>query len=158
MMTPAGKVTILYTFPLSCLGAGPLVQDTAGNFYGTTAVNGTYNSGAVFKMTPQHVVTILHSFGQSGDGSNPNSTVVIGPDGNLYGTTPQGGTKDAGVLYQLAPDGSTYTILHHFYDGSVANDGYQPNAPLILGADNNLYGTTAWGGTANLGVIFKMVP
>jgi uncharacterized repeat protein (TIGR03803 family) len=83
MMTPAGKVTILYTFPLSSLGAGPLVQDVAGNFYGTTDLNGTYSSGTVFKMTPQHVVTILHSFGQSGDGSSPNSTVVIGPDGNL---------------------------------------------------------------------------
>jgi uncharacterized repeat protein (TIGR03803 family) len=158
MMTPAGNVTILYTFPLFTLGAGPMIQDAAGNFYGTTDLNGTYNSGTVFKMTSQYVVTILHSFGGSGDGFGPDNGVVIGPDGNLYGTTPQGGTKDAGVIYQLAPDGSTYTILHHFYDGSVANDGYQPNAPLIVGTDNNLYGTTRWGGSANLGVIFKIVP
>lgn len=109
-------------------------------------------------MTPQHVVTILHPFGGSGDGSEPDTAVVIGRDGNLYGTTPQGGTHDAGVIYQLTPDGSSYTILHHFYDGSVANDGYEPQAPLIVGADNNLYGTTLWGGSANLGVIFKIVP
>jgi len=157
MMTPAGKVTNLYTFPFT-FGLGPLVQDAAGNFYGTTDLNGTYSSGTVFKMTPQHVVSILHSFGQKPDGSDPDTTVVIGPHGNLYGTTPTGGTAGGGVVYQLAPDGSSYTVLHNFYDGSVNNDGYYPQSALIVGADNNLYGTTNGGGSANLGVVFKIVP
>jgi uncharacterized repeat protein (TIGR03803 family) len=158
MMTPGGEVKNLYTFSGYTVGVGPLVQDAAGNFYGTTDYNGTYNEGTVFKMTPQYVVSILYSFGESPDSNQDPNTVVVGPDGNLYGTTTYGGTKNAGVIYQLAPDGSTYTILHHFYDGSVANDGYGPVAPLVVGADKNLYGTTAGGGSANLGVIFKIVP
>jgi uncharacterized repeat protein (TIGR03803 family) len=155
MLTPGGTLTTLYTFPGITYGVGPLVQDAAGNFYGATQLNGTYSDGIVFKMTPQHTVTILHSFGASGDGFFPNA-VVIGPDGNLYGTTTGGGSKDAGVLYQLSTDGSTYNIVHHFFDGSIQNDGYSPEGALLVGSDNNLYGVTLDGGSLGLGVIFKV--
>jgi uncharacterized repeat protein (TIGR03803 family) len=158
MMTPAGEVTILYTFPLFTVGVGPLVQDAGGNFYGATDLNGAHSAGTVFKMNPQHQVSLLHSFGQKPDGTDPGTTVVIGPDGNLYGTTPSGGTAGAGIVYRLVPDGSSYRVLHNFYDGSVTNDGYGPGGPLIVGADNNLYGTTTAGGSVGLGVIFKIVP
>jgi uncharacterized repeat protein (TIGR03803 family) len=44
------------------------------------------------------------------------------------------------------------TTLHTF----DATDGYQPEAPMIQGADGNFYGTTELGGTSGLGIVFKM--
>jgi uncharacterized repeat protein (TIGR03803 family) len=153
-MTPAGVVNNLYSFS-STYGQGPLIQDAAGNFYGATALNGAYSGGTVFKMTPQYNVTILHSFGQKPDGANPY-TPVIGPDGNLYGTTNNEGVNDGGVIYQLSTDGSTYNVLHYFDDGSIQNDGWEPSGGLVLGSDNNFYGTTVGGGSTELGTLFEL--
>ena len=52
----------------------------------------------------------------------------------------------------------TYSVLHNFGDGSVANDGAEAQANLTLGTDGNFYGTTPFGGSANLGTVFKMTP
>jgi uncharacterized repeat protein (TIGR03803 family) len=156
-MTPSGDVTTLYSFP-STYVAAPLIQDAAGNFYGTTHFGGSANLGTVFKMTPQYVISILHSFGQGKDGSSPDAAVVFGPNGNLYGTTDYGGTANRGTIFELAPDGSSYSILHNFNDGSVSNDGIFPMAPVVVGSDNNLYGTTSEGGSAGFGVVFRISP
>ncbi len=155
-MTPSGTVTNVYTFPATTYGQGPLIQDASGNFYGATGLNGGYSGGTVFKMTPQYTVTILHAFGQKPDGMEPQ-TPVIGPNGNLYGTTLNGGKDDGGVLFELSTDGSTYNVLHYFSDGSIQNDGWEPTG-LVLGSDNNFYGTTAGGGSMDLGVIFELSP
>jgi hypothetical protein len=69
-----------------------------------------------------------------------------------------------GILYEITPDGSSYTILHNFKDGSIPNDGADPNGGLTLGADNNLYGATYAGGAYNpgpnggWGTLFKLSP
>ena len=158
-MTPSGDFTILYSFPSTYVGTGaPLIQDAAGNFYGTTHFSGSANLGTVFKMTPQYVVSILHSFGQGKDGSSPDAAVVFGPNGNLYGTTDYGGTANRGTIFELAPDGSSYSILHNFDDGSVSNDGIFPMAPVVVGSNNNLYGTTSEGGSVGSGVVFRISP
>ncbi|MBV8098839.1 MAG: hypothetical protein JOZ31_06755 [Verrucomicrobia bacterium] len=164
-MTPAGQVTFLYEFPgATDYCQAPLIQDANGNFYGSTIEGGTFSGkiggGYVFKMSPTFQVTILHQFGNGTDGSWP-SAVVLGPNGNLYGTTMFGGTgKPAGwgTVFELSTDGSSYTVLHNFADGSVPNDGRLPNSPLIVGSDNNLYGTTDVGGTTYGGTIFRISP
>ena len=169
MMTPAGAVTTLYTFN----GAGSptgwtLMQASDGTFYGTNTVIGTYNGGTVFKLTgtpPSVTVTVLHNFGQGTDGASPSGPVVVGPNGNLYGETSSGGTSGLGdgTVYEIAPDGSAYTVLHNFGDGSIPNDGVYPRGGLTLGPDNNLYGTTFQGGAydqaaAGGGTLFKLSP
>jgi uncharacterized repeat protein (TIGR03803 family) len=146
-MTPAGNVTIIYTFA-SGLSA-PLIQGIDGNFYGTNET--------VFKMTPDHVVTVLHTFGQGSDGASPNG-VVQGPTGNLYGVTQTGGTANFGIVYEVSTDGSSYNILHNFGDGSISHDGHNPGCVLVVGLDNNLYGTTPLGGVGNRGTIFRISP
>jgi uncharacterized repeat protein (TIGR03803 family) len=159
-MAPAGVVTNLYTFDGTAVGQGPLIQDAAGNFYGATNLNGTYSGGTVFKMTPQYTVTILHSFGErkeKPDGAAPY-TPVLGPDGNLYGTTNDLGINDGGVVFQLSTDGSTYDVLHYFKDRTIQHDGSNPSGPLILGSDNNFYGTTTGGGSMQLGTLFQLIP
>jgi uncharacterized repeat protein (TIGR03803 family) len=86
---------------------------------------------------------------------SPTGTVVQGPNGNLYGMTSGGGTVGGGTLFEISTDGKTFTILHNFGDASVPNDGVEPLGTLIVGKDGNLYGTTAGGGSAGLGTVFK---
>ena len=157
-MTPAGQVTSIYQFP----GAtdycdAPLIQDQNGNFYGVTIDGGTYGGGYAFKMSSTFQVTILHQFGKGKDASWPNG-VVLGPNGNLYGTSGFGGSKGRGAIFEVSTDGSFYKVLHNFADGSVPNDGEAPETGLTLGSDNNLYGTTNFGGSAGNGTIFRITP
>ena len=163
-ITPADALTILHKFQDGTVahdGAGPtasLVQGRDGNFYGTTLGGGSADYGVVFKITPAGAVTILHSFRDgtvADDGNTPLAALTLGTDGNFYGTTSSGGTTGAGTAFKITPAGAL-TILHSFGDGSVANDGAAPTAPLIQGTDGNLYGTTPEGGSAKNGVVFKM--
>jgi uncharacterized repeat protein (TIGR03803 family) len=155
-LTPAGQITF-YPQTLKLAVEGPLIQASDGNFYGMSGEGlfGMSSTPSVFSMTPSGVVTILHTFGQGSDGTFPWGTVVQAPNGNLYGTTSSGGTAGHGVLFEISTNGTSYTILHNFGDGSVANDGNFPTGTLIVGHDKNLYGTTEGGGSAGLGTVFK---
>jgi uncharacterized repeat protein (TIGR03803 family) len=159
-VTPTGAFTILHTFAGGRAdGAYPfagLVQGTDGNFYGTTYSGGASNAGTVFQLTPTGTLTILHTFvGGSADGSYPFAGLIQGTDGNLYGTTSQGGASNAGTVFQITPAG-TLTILHIFAGGGT--DGAVPFGRLFQGSDGNFYGTTTQGGVWNMGTVFQMTP
>lgn len=97
----------------------------------------------------------LHAFGGGSDGYYPRGNLIADAAGNFYGTTEGGGVSSVGgTVFKLAPDG-TETILHAFTGGS---DGETPYAGLVLDSAGNLYGTTISGGTAGLGVVFKVAP
>lgn len=136
-----------------------------GNYYGTTIDGGADASGKAYKLTPTGTYTFLHSFNDGtvvNDGVAPCGQLVLGPGGELYGVTCFGGgyyTKNSrgnGTAFKMTPAGAV-TILHSFSDGSVANDGWCAE-DIMLGRDGNFYGTTAYGGTADLGTVFKMTP
>jgi uncharacterized repeat protein (TIGR03803 family) len=78
--------------------------------------------------------------------------VIRDSAGNLYGTTYNGGTADAGVVFELDANGQE-TVLHNFTGGA---DGGNPYAGVIRDSAGNLYGTTEYGGAANLGAVFKV--
>jgi uncharacterized repeat protein (TIGR03803 family) len=165
-ITPLGAVTVLHNFGDGTVtndGATPLaglIQAGDGNFYGTTSAGGSNQKGTVFEITLQGTVTILHSFADgsvANDGATPEAALVQSSDSNFYGTTFAGGTANQGTVFKITPQGML-TILHNFSDGTVPNDGVNPEASLILGADGNLYGTTFNGGLAGHGTYFKMTP
>ena len=80
---------------------------------------------------------------------------MLGSDGDLYGTTREGGAFDFGMIFQLTPD-SVYTNLHSFSD--VDPDGAYPEALLTEGADGVFYGTTTMGGHNGFGTVFQITP
>jgi uncharacterized repeat protein (TIGR03803 family) len=91
-MTPAGGVTILYSFQYAEFPSR-LIQARDGNFYGTTFGDDIYAGGSIFRMTPTGALTILHTFNWIGaiDGSGPCGSLVQATDGDFYGTTCYGG-------------------------------------------------------------------
>jgi uncharacterized repeat protein (TIGR03803 family) len=150
-----GRETVLYNFTGGPDGRGPmagLVQDSAGNVYGTTLEGGTYGYGTVFKLDTTGKATVLHSFDYT-DGVAPYAGLVRDRAGSLYGTTNGGGTYGIGVVFKLDATGK-YTILHSFL--GYPSDGGNPYAGLIRDGAGNLYGTTS--APAPGGVVFKLDP
>ena len=154
-MTPDGTVTILHSFDFSG-GFSPmnaLVQGPDGNLYGTTANGGSSSvgGGTVFKMALDGTFTPLHAF--SGTEGTMPSALIVGQDGNLYGTT--GGLAliepgpAQGILYRLTPDG-TLTILHTF----AATDG-EGHSGLVQARDGSFYGTETYVGNGGAGIVYK---
>jgi uncharacterized repeat protein (TIGR03803 family) len=155
---PAQTLKALYSFTGAADGGDPfpaVIQDAAGNLYGTTDYAGAAFAGVVFKVSKTGKETVLYNFcSLTGctDGQYPYAPLVRDAAGNLYGTTQYGGASNIGVVFKLTPGGKE-TVLHSFTGGS---DGVYPYAGLYRDAAGNLYGTTENGGTANLGVVFKI--
>ena len=154
----SGNETTLYNFTGGADGGTPLgnlIFDSAGNLYGTTNAGGASGAGVVFKVDPSGNETVLYSFTGGSDGAYPLAGVILDSQGNLYGTTNNGGRSNAGVVFKIDPSG-VETVLHSFTGG--ADGGYPLWVVLALDPDGNLYGTTAFGGASNAGVVFKVIP
>jgi uncharacterized repeat protein (TIGR03803 family) len=175
-VTPSQAQTflLLHSFTGAEGGANPwagVTLDRAGNIYGTTT-NGGNEYGDVFKLSKvgsAWVVTPLHDFEGDTDGAGPYSTLRIGPDGGVYGTTQQGGITDncCGTVFKLSPPATVCktascpwveTILYRFQAG---NDGSRPYGGITLDQAGNIYGTTeAGGGTGctgpGCGTVYKL--
>jgi uncharacterized repeat protein (TIGR03803 family) len=106
--------------------------------------------------SPAQTLTTLTSFTGS-NGANPQSTLIQGIDGNLYGTTAQGGAHNSGgTVFKVTP-GGTLTTLYNFCSQSGCTDGANPSAGLVQASDGDFYGTTSAGGNiSNEGTVFKI--
>jgi uncharacterized repeat protein (TIGR03803 family) len=149
--------TTLYTFTNGNDGAQPfggLIQGTDGRLYGTAAIGGTNNNGTVFAMNSDGTgFAALYSFTGGSDGSTPQSRLIQGTDGRLYGTAAIGGTTNSGDVFALKPDGTDFITLYNFTGGS---DGLSPAGGLFQGTDVRLYGTTQNGGPTSFGTLFAI--
>jgi uncharacterized repeat protein (TIGR03803 family) len=151
--------SVLHTFTNSPDGAWPLpglIQDAAGNLYGTTFAGGTStgSNGTVFKVTKAGDETVLYNFTGSPDGDSPFSVLTRDGSGNFYGTTRSGGSFGFGTVFKVSNRGKK-TVLYNFSGGA---DGATPFAGVILDSAGNLYGTTYAGGASGVGVVFKLNP
>jgi uncharacterized repeat protein (TIGR03803 family) len=161
-LTPTGRLTTLANFQ-NRTGVIPwkLVQGRDGNFYGTTLGGGAGFSGTVFKVTPTGVLTTLVNFNygalKQSDGVNPQGGLILGRDGNFYGTTSLGGANlpgGNGTVFRVTPSGR-FTVLARF---DYYNNGAFPFGNLTLGTDGNFYGTTNSGGRTLSGTVYRMTP
>lgn len=131
---------------------GALVEAPDGNFYGVMWAGGKGGSGCVFRITPGADYKVLYYFGtRTNDLRAPYGDLLLASDGQLYGTTREGGDGYGGV-FRIKTDGTGYKILHTFNN----SDGAYPEAGLVQAGDGNLYGTTTEGGSGRSGTIFRI--
>jgi len=160
--------SVLYNFQGGSSGATPstgVIFGLGNALYGCTYAGGTSNAGTVYQLTPPPSGTgpwtqsVLYSFTGGKDGGYPDSGLITGVAGALYGVTPYGGTG-YGTVYQITPPqtGSTWTesALYDF-KGTPAKDGENPYGSLLLISHDVLLGTTYGGGSGN-GTLYSLAP
>ena len=160
-----GTLNVLFSFCLSPTchtgyePTAPLIEGIDGKLYGTTSAGGTnacygQGCGTVFRVTSSGRLTTLHRFGHL-EGLMPRAGLVQTNDGTLFGTTVGGGLANAGTVFRIDQTGNFSTL----YTFSGKQDGAEPYAPLVLGTDASLYGTTSAGDLNSAGgTIFKITP
>jgi uncharacterized repeat protein (TIGR03803 family) len=154
-LTPAGKFTRLFTFTQGANGflngnnpADGFVEANDGLLYGTTFNGGKQNDGVLFQISKTGAgFKVLHNFCSSAncaDGSVPNG-LLLGQDGNLYGTTLEGGSSvnpcpssGCGTIFRFEPTTGAFTVLHRL---TAIADGLQPSG-MIQAANGNFYGVS----------------
>ncbi|HTT82805.1 MAG TPA: choice-of-anchor tandem repeat GloVer-containing protein [Rhizomicrobium sp.] len=167
-ITPTGLESVLYSFQGGADGispAGKPLIDSSGNLFGVTAGGGGngcigYGCGTIYKLAPDGTETVLYAFQGQADGSFPMSGLVADANGDLFGTTTEGGNYGSncgsygcGTVFELQPDGKLIT-LYAFQDES---DGTTPPGGVIIDSAGNLYGTAQGGGTnCDCGVVFEI--
>lgn len=169
-LTPSGggwTESVIFSFEPNVSGSTPyaaVIFDKAGNMYGTT-VDGAPGCTAppcsvIYELTPSGsgwTENILYSLHWATDGAVPQAPLVFDSSGNLYGTTSDDGLQGGGTAFLLTHSGGgwTYTVLYSF----TGTEGQQrgPNAPLLMDASGNLYGTTGEEGTG-YGTVFELTP
>ena len=159
--------TQIYQFTLDPDGAYPrnnIAVDAEGNMYGTGGNGGNF-LGVVWELSPSNggwVEDPIYTFTNiDGPGGGvPESGIVLGSDGDLYGTNSEYGHDDngcCGTVFQLVKSGSSWTgnVLYDFTNGA---DGETPYAGVIEDAAGNLYGATTTGGVNNGGTVYELSP
>jgi uncharacterized repeat protein (TIGR03803 family) len=159
LKTDGTEFVILHFFSGGTDGAhpvAPLALDESGNLFGTTYEAGPFGLGTVFTLTSDGAgFALLHVFGGgASDGAAPRA-LLTDRAGHLFGATSRGGSSDLGTIFTLNTDGSGFALLHSFTAGSLHEAAVDPSS-LVLDDDGNLYGTTEYGGSSNVGMIFKM--
>jgi hypothetical protein len=171
---------VLYTFVGGTDGSSPiapLLADPSGNLFGTTIGGGAgcepEGCGTVFELFPSSsggwTESVLYRFQGGTDGVFPYGSLVMDAEGNLFGTTSQGGSEDiscsfgqggCGTVFELSPPAPggqwTETLLYRFQGGD--SDGALPMGTLVSDRAGNLFGTTQAGGRLNCGSVFELRP
>ena len=158
--------SVIYDFAVqadgNAPGPGTLIQGHDSQLYGTAFYGGSNSRGSVFRVaTDGQSFTVLHEFSDTDEATNgysPCGSLLQTTNGWLYGVTSAGGNSGSGVIFQMATNGTGYSVLHHFCDSTNLLDGIQPAEGLIQGTDGFLYVATSWGGNYGDGTIYRIAP
>ena len=171
-LAPSGSgwtESVLYTFAGGSGGGNPfdsLVFDSTGDLYGTAATGGNlncnapYGCGTVFELATSvsgWTENVLYTFQNGTDGASPYGGLIFDPSGNLYGTTPSGGSGGGGTVFKLTPLGGSWTFgVVYSFVGSGSLPG--PYDDLTMDSAGNVYGTTYQDGANGVGNVFELIP
>lgn len=171
--------TVLHSFAGLPDGNAPwagLVKDSTGALYGTTEYGGKgggSGAGTVFRLTGSGnswTETTIYDFLGASDGDAPEAGLLLGKNGELFGTTTAGGTgsNGRGTVFSLLPPAKPgshwrHKVLYSFCSQANCTDGDTPVAALVRDGSGALYGTTQFGGTSTFvsgggGTVFKLTP
>ena len=161
-----GQLTTLFNFNRNPNGSYPLADvlyDGKGNLYGTTSGGGGHSSasngccGTVWKYSlSSGTLTTLVSFDGDtvpADGISPQGGVTLDSNGNLFGTTSQGGSFSDGIVYEYSSTGTLSTLAT--FNGT---NGQFPQGNLTFDSSGNLWGITHQGGNPGYGTVYKLTP
>jgi uncharacterized repeat protein (TIGR03803 family) len=169
----AWRETVLHNFSDGADGGIPYsipCFDSQGNLYGTTLGGGTINNGTVFRLAPpapgttSWTETVLYSFAAAPDGVQSFTGVVIDPNGNLFGTTNLGGTRNDGTVFEVSPPAAgggawSERVIYNFDFRYGASPG---KSELVIDKVGGVWGTTQIGGvpsgTNSHGEVFRLKP
>jgi uncharacterized repeat protein (TIGR03803 family) len=167
MVTRRGTLTDLYSFcsQTDCADgefpAGGVIQAADGNFYGVTESGGNTvacpdGCGTVFRITTRGKLTTLHSFAGT-EGYDPSAGLIQATDGNLYGTTVEGGYSykcpgGCGNIFKVTTGGR----FENLYTMATSDEGEDPRSPLVQATDGIFYGNTYVGGYDGAGTVFSL--
>jgi uncharacterized repeat protein (TIGR03803 family) len=149
--------TVLHSFDDSD-GAYPdflTLSTTEKALFGTANGGGSSGYGVVFSLTIKSgAYNVLHNFTGSSDGQYPYGTLALDPNGNLYGTTYEGGASSYGTVFEVVPKTKKETVVYSFTGGA---DGGRPYGGVIRDKNGKLYGTASEGGANDDGTVFELV-
>jgi uncharacterized repeat protein (TIGR03803 family) len=166
MMTAAQAqtYTALYSYSINAgnysgiVPAGVMSQGRDGNLYSTIANAGTQSDGTIFRMTTAGQLTTLYNFCSltgCADGVNPEGGVIVGFDGNFYGTANYGGSNEAGTVFKFNPNNSRLSTLWNFTNG---NDDGNPFFGLLQAQNGSLWGVSEGIYNGQYGTLYKVSP
>jgi uncharacterized repeat protein (TIGR03803 family) len=140
---PSGGFTVLHNFdgPHGSTPVGGLTLGVDGNLYGTAEREGAYGYGNIFRITPAGAFSVIYDFQGGSDGGLPVSPLIIGADGNFYGTS------YPGVAFSLTPAGVLTVIA------TVPTYSF---GPLLQAKDGSFYGVTEFGGEHGAGTVYRI--
>ncbi|MGA8756166.1 MAG: choice-of-anchor tandem repeat GloVer-containing protein [Stellaceae bacterium] len=170
--TPTLTTLATFNFTDGSQPAAGVIADANGNLFGTTVTGGANDYGTVFEIAktasgyasnPITLYSFCKSLPPCTDGANPSGGVIADTNGNLFGTTFNGGAHQFGTVFEIpktAAGGyaSNPIILYSFCKSlSPCTDGEGPNGNLIANANGNLFGTTFNGGAHQFGTVFELL-
>ncbi len=130
-----------------------MIEDSNGNFLGTTVQGGAFDFGTVFEIAAgSGAITTLASLTGGTNGFTPYQRLVLDSQGDLFGTTQHGGSSGFGTVFELAHGSSTITPLASF-NGS---NGAFPQTGLVLDSSGDLFGSAHDGGAFGMGTVFEV--
>lgn len=156
-LTPLQRLSAFAAYPKTAP-----VSDGSGVLYGVTPISNYAEYGMLYRFSPPYdndsfvalcifQPPLLKDPVYSGFVCDPQATMptslVLGTDGELYGTTSGGN----GSVFKAGRDGSI-SILHTF-DGAAG--GKLPNS-VMQSSEGELYGTTYLGGSGGAGILFRI--